>query len=239
MSPSNKEVQKVIEQFWIQRDDVAQEQTDRGTQGVAPTVTGRHMTAIQDFVRTLFLDAGLPDDAVLQRSPSVPGYFRRSKSWDVVAVYKNSLVGAIELKSQVGSVGNNANNRIEEAIGNAVDLSTAHKINQAFGSIPPWTAFVMILEETASTHREIKPVRSLAQFPIDNEFISATYSKQYQIAISRFMSEKLYDAGWFVTTKRDPETGFISYEEPLATATAKSLEAAIVGRVSYVRSILD
>jgi hypothetical protein len=53
------------------------------------------------------------------------------------------------------------------------------------------------------------------------------------------MSEKLYDAGWFVKTQRDSPTGLNTYNEPLATATARCLAAAISGRVAYVKSVLD
>jgi hypothetical protein len=239
LQPDQGEIQRVVEAFWAQRDNVAQTFSDNGVTGVAPTVTGRHMEAIQNFVRDLFIRGGLPTDAVLPKSPSVPGYFRRSKSWDIVAVYKDALVGAIELKSQVGSVGNNANNRIEEALGNAVDITTAHKVQGTFGALPPWTAFVMVLEETEATERPISAVRTSLPFPIDAEFERATYSKQYQIAISRFISEKLYDAGWFITTKRDSQTGAISFQEPLPTATAKTLASAIQGRIAFVRSALD
>ncbi len=239
MQIENKDIQRVVEAFWGQRDSVAKEHSESGVKGVAPTVTGRHMDAIQDFVRGLFLSGGLQPEAVLPKSGSVPGYFRRSKSWDIVAVYKGSLVGAIELKSQVGSVGNNANNRIEEALGNAVDIATAHRVQGTFGVLPPWTAFVMILEETTATERPLEAVRSLLPFPIDVEFEQATYSKQYQVAISRFISEKLYDAGWFLTTKRDAKTGVITFEEPLLTATSKTLAASIEGRIAFVRSALD
>ncbi len=53
---------------------------------------------------------------------SLPGFYRRTKNWDIVVTYKEILVAAIECKSQVGSFGNDFNNRTEEAIGNAVDL---------------------------------------------------------------------------------------------------------------------
>ena len=68
----------------------------------------------------------------------LPGFFRPSKRWDLVVVHKDRFVAAVEFKSQVGSFGNNLNNRTEEALGNATDLRTAAR-ERAFGSmVPAW-----------------------------------------------------------------------------------------------------
>jgi hypothetical protein len=58
---------------------------------------------------------------------TLPGYFRPTKLWDLLVIHKSELIAAIELKSQVGSFGNNFNNRTEEAIGTAHDLWTAYR----------------------------------------------------------------------------------------------------------------
>jgi len=56
------------------------------------------------------------------RGAVVGGRFRSSKNWDFLVITpRKKLLVAIELKSQVGSYGNNFNNRAEEAIGSAVD----------------------------------------------------------------------------------------------------------------------
>ncbi len=67
--------------------------------------------------------------AVIRRTGTIPlpGFYRRAKNWDIVVTFENTLVAAIECKSQVGSFGNNFNNRTEEAIGNAVDLWRAYE----------------------------------------------------------------------------------------------------------------
>lgn len=235
MQGSDEEVQAVVNAFWGKRDELVKKHLESGVQGGAAR-SGSHMKAIQEYVRLLFIQAGLPETSVLAGSPSLPGYFRRSKSWDVVVTYKGVLVAAVELKSQVGSVGNNANNRIEEALGNAVDVGAIHKNGGAFGAIPPWLAFVMVLEETSKTEQTMKPRKSV--FPQDNIFDSISYSKQYQVALSRFVSEKLYDAGWFLTTAREND-GMFSYSEPLSTATASTLAALVKGRVDFVKQVLD
>lgn len=51
------------------------------------------------------------------------------------------------------------------------------------------------------------------------------------------MADNVYQAGWFITTKIDKDDR-ISYTEPLATASGKAFQAAVEGRVKYVRSVL-
>ena len=232
---NDEEIQNVIDAFWTRRNNLEDQHKVSGVQGGAAR-SGAHMSAIQDYVRGLFVDAGLDVECVLDGSPSLPGFFRRSKSWDVVVTYKNVLVAAVELKSQVGAVGNNANNRIEEAIGNAFDVSAVQKNNQSLGGVPPWLGFVMVLEETAKTGQELRP--SSTVFPIDAEFQRVTYSRQYQIALSRFVSEGLYDAAWFVTTSMKPD-GSYGYEEPLPTATCETFKGLVRARVDFVKAAVS
>ena len=57
--------------------------------------------------------------------------FRETKQKQLTASGDSSNRGAaVELKSQIGSYGNNFNNRAEESIGSAVDLWTAFRENQ-------------------------------------------------------------------------------------------------------------
>ena len=60
------------------------------------------------------------------------------KDWDFLIIsLANQLIAAIEFKSQVGSFGNNFNNRTEEALGSAVDLWTAFKEKGFPQTVPP------------------------------------------------------------------------------------------------------
>jgi len=56
----------------------------------------------------------------------LPGFFRATKNWDVLVIHQRRLLAVFEFKSQVGSFGNNLNNRSEEVIGSAADLWMAH-----------------------------------------------------------------------------------------------------------------
>jgi hypothetical protein len=71
------------------------------------------------------------------------------------------------------------------------------------------------------------------QFPLDDPaFDNMTYATQYATAIERFISHKVYDAGWMITTWVNSD-GTIGYEEPIPTATADTLATQIEARVKF------
>ena len=88
---------------------------------------GAHMDAFVDLFTSLIADAGISRDFIFRkRKVELPGFFRPTKEWDLLVVREHTLIAAIEAKSQVGpSLGNNFNNRTEEAMGSALDLWTA------------------------------------------------------------------------------------------------------------------
>ena len=75
------------------------------------------------------VEGGLSRVAVHTRKRDVvlPGFFRPTKEGDLIALHDKRLLAIVEFKSQVGSFGNNFNNRVEEALGNATDLHTAYR----------------------------------------------------------------------------------------------------------------
>ena len=95
---------------------------------------------------------------------------------DELARRVQSAVAAVEFKSQVGSVGKNFNNRFEEALGTAADTHAAQRKYGAFGEVPPWLAYVFVLQESSETERMAGD--SVALFPIDPQFAGLSYSQQ-------------------------------------------------------------
>ncbi|MHC4716289.1 MAG: PaeR7I family type II restriction endonuclease, partial [Planctomycetota bacterium] len=121
---------------------------------------------------------------------SIPGFYRPTKSWDLLVVSHNQLVAAIEFKSQVGpSFGNNFNNRVEEALGNATDLNTAFR-EGAFGEgAKPFLGYFFVLEECPQS---TAPVRfSSPHFPAMPEFENASYADRYEILCRKLVQEQL------------------------------------------------
>jgi hypothetical protein len=226
-------VKSAIESFWMTRDEQAGRLADGGSAGGGARANG-HMQEITDLVGSHFVRCGIAPLDVRSGAPYLPGYFRVRKQWDLVVLHRGHLVAAIEFKSQVGSVGKNFNNRFEEALGTATDTLAAQEQYRPFGEVAPWLGYVFVLQETTETERPAKDSEAL--FPIDRNFRGRSYNERYQMMIDRFLSAQIYNAGWFLTTKRTKQ-GMVTYEEPLATACGAAFGAAIRGRIEYVRAV--
>ena len=119
--------------------------------GTAGSVRGgKHFDAIAALLAKFFLEAGYPPDAIritVQHRLELPGYYRPQKMWDVVVAHENTLVAAFELKALGGpSYGNNYNNRVEEALGSAVDLRRA-ALADLFPGEKPWLGYFFVMED--------------------------------------------------------------------------------------------
>jgi Restriction endonuclease XhoI len=125
----NRRVGDAVRTYWKTRLRRQRKQgTATGTkdQGLRSAVTGgAHLDGFVRLVADLLQEGGLrkADVFTRRRETVLPGYFRPTKAWDLVAVADGGLVACVEFKSQAGpSFGNNFNNRVEEALGNAADL---------------------------------------------------------------------------------------------------------------------
>ena len=124
------------------------------------------------------------------------GYFRPTKNWDLVVVADDQLLASVEFKAQVGSFGNNFNNRVEEALGNAVDLNTAYREGKFKPSRKPWLGWLMLLEDS---QKSTSPVSvSQPHFDVFDEFKDTSYAKRYELFCERLLRERLYDATCFL-----------------------------------------
>jgi Restriction endonuclease XhoI len=220
--------------FWTTRADQMAALADGGAAGGGARAAA-HMNGVRNLVKSIFIDAGMPESSV-EYEPYLPGFYRPRKRWDMAVKYKGALVAALEFKSQVGSVGKNINNRFEEALGTGTDTWAAQAKLAAYGEVPPWLGYVFVLREDEETESPGRPINAL--FPADPTFKGMSYNQRYQEMLKRFMGDNIYQGGWFITTKMD-ETGQVSYTEPLATASGKAFRVAVQGRVNYVRSVLD
>ena len=151
-----------IKAFWGNREAALKKQAETGKAdaGSRGAVTaGRNMDGFVALMIDLVEANGLKDALVIRegRIPlTLPGYFRPTKSWDMLVLHQNRLIAAIELKSQVGSFGNNFNNRTEEAIGTAQDLWTAFR-EGAFGENPrPFVGWLMLIEDAPQSRRSVR-----------------------------------------------------------------------------------
>ncbi len=165
------------------------------------------------LVRDLLEESGVDRPVVYcERHIELPGWFRPEKKWDLLVVVEGCLIAAIEFKSQVGSFGNNFNNRTEEALGSATDLWAAYREGAFKPSARPWLGYLMLLEEAPSSTRPVKAQEP--HFKVFEEFKSASYAGRYEILLTKLVRERLYDATCFLmSNSADGLSG--QYSEPV------------------------
>lgn len=231
--------QRAVTGYW---DHLTAQQENQGSvSGVKDTgnraaVTGgKQMDLLQGVVADLWMSD--PDVYLEVRTTGhndLPTYFRPSKNWDLVVLYRGALVAAMEFKSQRGpSFGNNFNNRTEEALGLAADSQMAVE-RGLFGTLKPWFGFVMLVE---SAKGSTKPVRVPANmpFPADPIFEGESYIGRYRIFFERMIAEGNYDAVALLTAQANSG----AYEEPSPALSMANLEAAIKARIAYIKALPD
>jgi type II restriction enzyme len=236
---------QAVAQFWRSRTQAASNQAMRGRkdQGNRASATaGANMDGFVKLIRHIVVANGLsPEDVFIERGApvTIPGYYRATKMWDLLVVHhddqRSRLVAALELKSQVGSFGNNFNNRCEEAIGTAVDFWTAFR-DGAFGnSARPFVGYLMLLQDCPAVYT---PVRIEEQhFNVFDDFRGSSYARRYELLCQRLVKEGLYDAS---TLLLSPEIEGIqgAYSELNASNNLREWVARLAGHVASVAATL-
>lgn len=242
-------VSEAVRAFWSSRGSGRASKTQGGTRDAV--VGGKNMDGFIGLVGRVAVHCGLPREAVHTRKSQVvlPGFFRATKNWDVLVIYERRLLGVFEFKSQVGSFGNNFNNRSEEVIGSAADLWVAHhhgaygdgmrrrrnRISESTPALlnpsiqadprPPFLAWLMLLEECEGS---LSPVRcEEPHYPVFEEFDDASYARRYQILCERLVERQLYSAAALELTPADSDR-----HRALSPATSiRNLFAEFAGRL--------
>ncbi|MGH9590885.1 MAG: PaeR7I family type II restriction endonuclease, partial [Terracidiphilus sp.] len=182
-----------------------------------------------DLVRDLLCENGLPKAHVYcEKCVELPGWYRPEKKWDLLIVSEGKLLAGIEFKSQVGSFGNNYNNRTEEAIGSAADIWAAYREGAFKPSARPWLGYLMLLEEapgSLSTVRAREP-----HFKVFSEFRDASYAKRYEILLTKLVRERLYDAACFLMSNSQAGIKGL-YREPASELSFQNFVASLTAKV--------
>ncbi len=235
LSALHDEMPKAIRHFWKARKRAARTQRKRGVsdQGNRAGVTaGKNMDGFVAAVRQIIVDNGLDKDdvhCVGRLDVTLPGFYRATKNWDLLVVRGDQLIAAIEFKSQVGSFGNNLNNRVEEAIGNAADLLTAFR-EGVFGENPkPFLGYFFVIEECEDSTRPVA-VNS-PHFPAMPEFDEASYIRRYEILCRKLVQEQLYDAAaLLLTDQASAKTG--EYRQSSEMTSPERFAAGLASKVA-------
>lgn len=221
-------VETAVGSYWSVRRSQAERSRSQGVNnpGIRAEVTGgRHLDALQELVVSVFVDAGIPAHMIDVKKRPIAGYFRRDKSWDVVVMVRDRVVGIVELKSMAGnSPGQNYNNRTDEALGQAVDVWKAVEREIIDTPLRPWLGYFMLLEDNEAFTTPVK-VRSAVWEP-DRAFDGASYADRYVIFFERMVRERLLDAACLVFG--DKETGKVRF--PSSSLAFQAFAAAIHGR---------
>ena len=232
-----KELAKAVKHFWKTRAN--QQARQGGRSGVkdagnrSAVTGGKHADEFVSLIAAIVRDAGLPKIAIhtaRKTERTLPGYYRPTKEWDVVVLSDNELVAVVEVKSQVGSFGNNFNNRVEEALGNATDFWAAYGKGAFKPSAQPWLGYLFMLEESPKSMRATKRV-NLSPYPVDDAFQTLSYARRYEEVCQRLVRERLYDAACFFTSgAKDGLKG--KYTEPNGELGIRNFAVSLAARAA-------
>ena len=218
-------LQSAVQSYWTARalnkqKQVDAKKVDAGTRG--EVTGGTQMAALELLVADILCAAGLKQlDVRTRTSLELPGYFRATKKWDLIVISDQQLVLAMEFKSQAGkSIGNNVNNRSEEAVGSAKDLWTAYREGRfGQGAPTPFLGYLFLLEDRDNVKRPV--TNKEPYFAVDPAFKGApreskgtetvrfegvSYAKRYELLCRRLVLERLYTAACFMTATNSSAT---------------------------------
>jgi hypothetical protein len=228
-----KLVAQAVQHFWSVRThqhDRQGEGSGKKDLGNRSSVTGgKHLEGFITLFKGILIESGLPGSFIHTRKTTLPGYFRPTKSWDLIVVDNGRLLASIELKAHIGpSFGNNFNNRVEEALGNSMDLFEAYRRGRFKVTQRPWLGWMMLLEDTPKATLPVKVDEP--HFEVFPEFNETSYAKRYEIFCERLMRERLYDATCLILsdekgglkgkyTEPNSDFGFDSFSNSLRAHT--------------------
>lgn len=206
-----KFIEEAVSLFWDTRMSQA-EGRKKVDQGTRSSVTGgKHLDGFVNLMVRVALDVGVPRDCIYTKGNVLPGYFRPTKDWDLLIVnQKKQLISAAEFKSQVGSFGNNFNNRAEEALGNAVDVWTAFREKGFPQTSPPWIGYLTLVEKNAKSSSKVQV--NEPHYPVREEFLNTSYLDRYKLLCQKLMLEKHYTATALIWSNVSKEFGSVDEE---------------------------
>ena len=125
------------------------------------------------------------------------------------------LIAVIEFKSQVGSFGNNFNNRTEEALGSAVDLWTAFRENVFPNQNAPWVGYLMTVERCAKSMSVVRVAEP--HFGVLDEFKNTSYLDRYSILCRKLILERYYTSTALLWTSDSDAYGDVAEDISINT----------------------
>ena len=227
---------EAVRLFWGTRVSAVSASSGLDTGNRSAVTAGKNLDGFYALIQTVVEANGLPGSDVYCstqtttqfRHTNLPGFYRPNKAWDVLVVHDDELIAAVELKSQVGSFGNNFNNRSEEAIGMGEDLRVAYREGLLGDAPRPFIGFLMLLEDSPGSTSPVGV--SSRHFDPDPAFEGASYAERYAILCKRLVREGLYDAATLLIStagastyrEQDDATGLRAFVARLGARVAES-----------------
>jgi len=234
-------VEKAVQSFWKTRHN----------SGVR---SGKTLDEFIQLLTWVVQSNGLPEARVVHgRAAQVPGFFRPSKTWDMLILNENTLIAAIELKSIADSFGKNANNRTEEALGSGLDLKEAFAEDAFEGLNSAFSGYILVVEDCKQTATNVKiqmkNFRAMTEFmayPEDRDakyvrgsngsfpsIDGVSYLKRFDILCKHLMKKKLYTSACVISAHREPGDGVV-YDEVTPETSVMFFLAALAGHAQFV-----
>jgi Restriction endonuclease XhoI len=230
MNNTDDRVRAAVRYFWQTRNKQARSQgnkTGKKDYGSRGAVTGgKQIDGFIQIVAELLKESELSAESIHvdKKHVVLPGWFRPAKEWDLVALVDGTLLAVVEFKSQVGSFGNNFNNRTEEALGNSADILTAYREGAFKGSPRPWVGYLMLLEDAPESRTPVSIQEP--HYPVFPEFQNTSYADRYRILCQKLVRERLYDAACLILS--DAKGGLRGeYTEPSAEIGFRNFAASL------------
>jgi len=227
------QIRNAVSLYWNTRLNQQKKQkiSGRSDQGLRSAVTGgAQMDGFIDLFTHVIKSVEIPPSCIYRKKTvELPGFFRPTKEWDLIVVKDNSLLAAIEAKSQVGpSFGNNFNNRTEEAIGSAVDLWTAYREKAFLASPQPFLGYFFMLEDCYSSNLPVSVKEP--HFKVFPEFRNASYMKRYELFCRKLVLERHYTASAFIVSRKDSGLSG-EFSSPTDDLTIKAFLKSLAGHL--------
>lgn len=208
-------ISEAVKWYWSTLSDQAEAQQNSGDAlrgRRSDVVGGKQMGKFAYLIESKLVEADIPTNEIKHDHDAVlPGYHRATKRWDIAIIHDEEVHAVIELKSLGSSHGNNLNNRIEEAIGNSVDLRKACTEGVFNQSEPPWIGYLLLMADTEDVGGAVR-VRE-KNFPVDAEFADASYLDRAVVFCERMSKQGIIDSAAFIASDEVAgENG--AYREP-------------------------
>lgn len=204
---ASEQLKEAMVIFWSTKQRQSSDSVDKSRRGTV--LGGKQMDGVVNIFRNIAIAMGVPMECIHTRNAYLPGYFRSSKNWDLLIISpKGNLIAVMEFKSQVGSYGNNMNNRTEESLGSSLDFWTAIRHQQMKFTSIPWVGYFIVVGRDEKSLAKVKNNEPF--YEVLPEFRLSNYIDRYEILCRKLVAERHYTSTALIWTSGEYSYGSVS-----------------------------